>query len=519
MQRALLTCALLLGCAIAVFVLPSCRADTTAARRLLAELRDELRRREGGITFPVYHRSLQNGEYKKGPGQARSTLDTSDIMAAPTPTQINDSNPSNNTIPPDMKSTIVTLNEPFGQFFAVFDIGTPSIDTAVIIDTGSQLLWIQCQPCIECGAQADGYEIFNPNKSTSFSFLRCTTDNECPGDDSVATTCNPNGLCFYHVTYGDKSNSSGYLSRDTLTVGMATLGASASQHKDLLFGCGYINNGIESQLNASGLMGLDRGPFSLITQLDVNVFAHCLPDRIQSTKVSGYLTLGPSPLTSNITLKYTPMIQNNASAFLSQFYYMNMTGISVDGQLLDIPSSAFEISPEGEAGGTIIDSGTTLTSFVEEAFTIVAEAFSLAVDSSFTKADAGNSDLLCYGVPLGQRETPKAPNVTLHFVDNLNLDLNTNHLFRLYGRDTTNNYYCMAFNNAGPIDSGGRNFIGNFQQQNFLVEYDIANSRIGFAPHICFQGSSSGSISVHSIKWLFSWRTLWVIPALLSLIL
>ncbi|MCO5608177.1 hypothetical protein L7F22_062383, partial [Adiantum nelumboides] len=240
-------------------------------------------------------------------------------------------------------------------------------------------------------------------------------------------------------------------------------------------------------------MGLDRGPFSLLTQLDVDVFAHCLPNRIHSTKVSGYLTLGPSPLTSNVTLNYTPMIQNTASPFLSQFYYLNMTGVSVNGRLLDIPSSAFDITPDGDAGGTIIDSGTTLTSFVEEAFSVIADAFHLAVDSSLSKAETDNSDLLCYGVPLRQREAPTAPNVTLHFANDLDLNLNTDHLFRLYGRDTTNNYYCMAFNNAGPISSSGRNFIGNFQQQNFLVEYDIANSRIGFAPHICDQGSSDAS--------------------------
>ncbi|KAH7307817.1 hypothetical protein KP509_22G079100 [Ceratopteris richardii] len=484
--------------------------------RLLAELREELDKGNGPITFPVFHKDLQNEDYAYGPGIPTSILEISDIGPTSSPA----SNGSNiSSLMQDMKSTIVTLDEPFSQYFAVFHIGTPPIDIAVIIDTGSQLLWIQCEPCTECGTQADGYEIFNPNKSNSFAFLSCSTENACPGDDSVATACDKYGHCYYRVTYGDKSNSSGYLATDTLTVGTTALSAPPSKHKDVVFGCGYINEGIEAELNASGLLGLDRGPFSLITQLDVSVFAHCLPNRIQSTKVSGYLTLGPSHLTSTVNLQYTPMIQNNASKFLSQFYYMNMTGISVDGRLLNIPSSAFEITPGGESGGTIIDSGTTLTSFVDEAFSVLAEAFSRTLDPLFKRAETGTSGLLCYQVPLSQRRAPVPPSVTLHFDNNLNLNLSAAHVLRNYGRDTNYDYYCMAFNNAGSIDSGGRNFIGNFQQQDFLVEYDIGNSRIGFAPYICNKGNSVDTTSFDITRWLSFQRVFWIAAVLFILIL
>jgi hypothetical protein len=54
-----------------------------------------------------------------------------------------------------LSSRIITLDEDFGQYFAVVEIGTPAIEAALILDTGSQLLWVQCQPCVQCGVQAN----------------------------------------------------------------------------------------------------------------------------------------------------------------------------------------------------------------------------------------------------------------------------------------------------------------------------------------------------------------------------
>ncbi|KAH6554949.1 hypothetical protein KP509_1Z294500 [Ceratopteris richardii] len=209
------------------------------------------------------------------------------------------------------------------------------------------------------------------------------------------------------------------------------------------------------------------------------------------------------------------MVQNNASAFYSQFFHLNMTGISVGGKLLDIPSSAFEIAPEGDSGGTIIDSGTTLTTFVEEAFSIVEEAFSLTLDPLYQRYDAGSDGQLCYQVPLSQEDAPTPPSVVLHFENNLDLNLQAQHVLRYIAIDTSYNYYCMAFQNSGSVDSGGRNFIGNFQLQDFLVEYDIANSRIGFAPQVCgTEGSSSNARSLQPKMWLF-----WTAPIVFMVIL
>ena len=346
--------------------------------------------------------------------------------------------------------------------------------------------------------------MFNPIKSSTY--ITCSSEDPCPLNDSVGTECR-DSICWYAVTYGDHSNSTGYLSKEKLT--MLTTKASSYSKTNVIFGCGIINTGVEAELNASGLLGLDRGEFSIITQLNISVFSHCLPNRVHNSQVSGSLTLGKRP-TSGIALQYTPMLQNDNSIFTSQFYYINLTGVSINGKLLDIPRAAFEMTASGD-GGTIIDSGTTLTSFVDEAYSVVYKAFQSAMNIELTQVIIENSDLLCYQVPLQQRQAPTPPNVTLHFDGSVNLQLTNDHVLRLGATDSTYNYYCMAFNSAGSVASGSRNFIGNFQQQDFIVEYDIANSRIGFAPTICNNGNS-----IKYFKWL-SLRPLLLVVCILLL--
>lgn len=81
---------------------------------------------------------------------------------------------------------------------------------------------------------------------------------------------------------------------------------------------------------------------------------------------------------------YTPMVFN---PWRSAFYYIRVVGISVGKTNLSIDQSVFEIDPSGN-GGTIIDSGTTLTYLQQEAYKKVA-----AVSSQFISAFANGQHL------------------------------------------------------------------------------------------------------------------------------
>lgn len=61
-----------------------------------------------------------------------------------------------------------------GNYMVTVGLGTPKRDLRLVFDTGSDLTWTQCEPCvISCYDQVD--PIFDPSKSTSYSRIACTS--------------------------------------------------------------------------------------------------------------------------------------------------------------------------------------------------------------------------------------------------------------------------------------------------------------------------------------------------------
>lgn len=56
-----------------------------------------------------------------------------------------------------------------------------------MVDTSSDLLWVQCQPCITCFNQSDNLE-FDPKKSSSYIETPCSF-TLCNHDESYILTC------------------------------------------------------------------------------------------------------------------------------------------------------------------------------------------------------------------------------------------------------------------------------------------------------------------------------------------
>jgi hypothetical protein len=75
------------------------------------------------------------------------------------------------------------------------------------------------------------------------------------------------------------------------------------------------------------------------------VFSYCLPAKPSTT---GYLTLGGP---SGAAAPGFSTMQLLSSQHTPTYYFVMLTGISVGGQQLSLPTSAFE-------GGTVVDTGT-----------------------------------------------------------------------------------------------------------------------------------------------------------------
>lgn len=164
--------------------------------------------------------------------------------------------------------------------------------------------------------------------------------------DELFQVPNPSCLgnsCSFNLTYGSSSIAAN-LSQDTARL-------AADPVPGYIFGC--IQKATGSSVPPQGLLGLGRGPLSLLSQthsLYQSTFSYCLPS-FKSLNFSGSLKLGPVSQPMNI--KYTQLLKNPRR---SSLYYVNLIGIRVGRRVVDIPHSALAFNPTTGAG-TIIDSG------------------------------------------------------------------------------------------------------------------------------------------------------------------
>ncbi|GJM96027.1 hypothetical protein PR202_ga12831 [Eleusine coracana subsp. coracana] len=240
----------------------------------------------------------------------------------------------------------------------------------------------------------------------------------------------------------------------------------------MAFGCGLNNTGIFTS-NETGIAGFGRGILSLPSQLKVDNF-YCFTNITGST--SSHVLLGlPANLHSSSArgvVQTTRFIHNPAN--LSTFYYLSLKGITVGSTRLPIPESAFALTNNG-TGGTIIDSGTGMTTFSPDVYNLVHDAF---IAQTRLPVQNATTTPLCFTLSAGTKSD--VPKLILHF-DGATLDLpRDNYMFEL--QDAGVRVTCLAVNPGGNLT-----IIGNYQQQNLHVLYDLANNMLSFAPAQCDQ--------------------------------
>ncbi|KAL2347515.1 hypothetical protein Fmac_001515 [Flemingia macrophylla] len=295
-----------------------------------------------------------------------------------------------------------------GQYFADLRLGSPPQRLLLVADTGSDLVWVKCSACRNCSAHRPG-STFLPRHSSTFSSHHCydspcrlvphPTQQHCDNRSKIHTPCR------YQYSYADTSTTAGFFSSETTTFNTSSNKPTTFQH--LSFGCGFRISGPSvtgSSFNgAQGVMGLGRGPISFTSQLARkfgNTFSYCLLDYTLSPPPKSYLTIGASP--SHKLLSYTPLLTNPLSP---SFYYISVEGVSVDAVNLPIARSVWAIDADGN-GGTVVDSGTTLTFLPEPAYRQVLAAFRRHVRLPAAEAPAPGFDL-CLNVSGAAR--PRLP--------------------------------------------------------------------------------------------------------------
>ncbi|ESQ53023.1 hypothetical protein EUTSA_v10016513mg [Eutrema salsugineum] len=364
-----------------------------------------------------------------------------------------------------------------GEYFMDVLVGTPPKQFSLILDTGSDLNWLQCLPCYDCFHQHGAF--YDPKASVSFKNISCN-DPRCSlisSPDPPVQCKSDNQSCPYFYWYGDRSNTTGDFAVETFTVSLTNSEGGSSEYKveNMMFGCGHWNRGLFS--GASGLLGLGRGPLSFSSQLQSlygHSFSYCLVDRNSDTNVSSKLIFGEDiDLLNHPNLNFTSFV-NHTNA-VETFYYVQIKSILVNGEALDIPEETWNISSDG-AGGTIIDSGTTLSYFTEPAYEIIKNKFAekgkdkYPVFRDFPVLDP------CFNVSGVEENNIQLPELGVAFADGAVWNFPAENTFIWLSEDLV----CLAI-----LGTPSFSIIGNYQQQNFHILYDTKRSRLGFAPTKC----------------------------------
>ncbi|XP_010924503.1 aspartyl protease family protein 2 [Elaeis guineensis] len=368
-------------------------------------------------------------------------------------------------------SVVSGLSQGSGEYFTRIGIGTPARYLNMVLDTGSDVVWLQCAPCRRCYSQTD--PIFDPRQSRSYAAVPCEAPL-CRRLD-VAGCDTRRRSCLYLVSYGDGSITTGEFSTETLTF------RGGVRVARIALGCGHDNEGLF--VAAAGLLGLGQGSLSFPSQAGRRFghrFSYCLVDRTSSGSAaspvkSSLVVFGDSAVPRpGAAVAFTPMLRNPK---MDTFYYVELTGISVGGsQVAGVSAADLRLNPATGKGGVIVDSGTSVTRLVRPAYAALRDAFKAGA-AELREAPGGFSLFdTCYNLA-GKTEV-KVPTVVMHLGGGASVPLPAeNYLIPVDTKGT----FCFAF--AGT--ESGVSIIGNIQQQGFRVVFDGARSRVGFLPRGC----------------------------------
>lgn len=364
-----------------------------------------------------------------------------------------------------------------GQYLVKLRVGSPAQRVVLIADTGSDLTWINCRYRCRgrrCSGDSTHRRVFRADRSSSFTTVPCSSAI-CKIDlanlFSLASCPSPLDPCTYDYRYSDGSATLGLFANETVTFSL-TNGRKKRLH-NVLVGCSESSRGQSFQA-ADGVMGLGYSNYSFALKTAQKFgakFSYCLVDHLSPKNVSSYLIFGSHQQVniSLIRMRYTELVLG----VINPFYAVNIKGISIGGSMLEIPAETWNLNG---TGGVIVDSGTSLTVLTQPAYEPVMAALNGSLHG-FQRLDLGIGPLeYCFN-STGFNESFVA-RLEFHFVDGARFEPPV----KSYVIDAAPGVKCLGFARAAWP---GASVIGNIMQQNHFWEFDIANSRLGFATSSC----------------------------------
>lgn len=342
------------------------------------------------------------------------------------------------------------------EYLMTIQVGTPSRSVVAIVDTGSDVVWTNCQSCRECYKQHT--PVFNPKHSSTFQGLECGSGS-CHLLDSVERNCTKErDSCRYKMWYGDGSLVYGLLAKETFAFN-----TSDGEHvkvPEVTFGCSDISNGTFDK-HTTGMIGLGRGPLSLVSQLGPLFgykFSYCFAPHT-TNGASGKVNFGPNALFSSRHIPSTPLIKT--PLLPSTFFIVQLSGIKVG-----------DLELETRDSNIVLDSGTTLTYLDRKLVQpIVAKVRKMI---HLQTVEDPNFDL-CFTTGLNSSKI-EYPDIILR-LGTVNIELGPEKAF-FHWEDGK---VCLNIVSS----TTGFQILGNIAQQDLHVGYNLREQRVYFASTDC----------------------------------
>ncbi|XWS71421.1 hypothetical protein CRYUN_Cryun03dG0136600 [Craigia yunnanensis] len=387
----------------------------------------------------------------------------------------------------------------YGGYSISLSFGTPPQTLPFIMDTGSDLVWFPCthryvcKNCSFSSSSKNNITSFIPKQSLTSKLVGCqnpkcswihhTNTTQCDECENSSTPQNCTQVCPpYFILYGSGITVGVALS-ETLNLGDITV-------PDFLVGCSIF-----SSRQPAGIAGFGRGLPSLPTQLKLHKFSYCLISRrFDDSSSSSTLILDSNSDFDKKTngLTYTPFLKNpivQGKEAFQVYYYIGLRKITVGGNHVKVPYKYLSPGNDGD-GGTIVDSGSTFTFMAREIFEPVAEEFVKQVKNYSRARDVEVLTGLrpCFDVKGGEKPV-KFPELRLHLKGGAEMALPLRNYFAAFGDGAA----CLTVVTDGGVgggegevgDSGPSVILGSFQMQNYYVEYDLRNERLGLKQQLC----------------------------------
>ncbi|KAF5751698.1 aspartic proteinase nepenthesin-1-like [Tripterygium wilfordii] len=397
---------------------------------------------------------------------------------------------------PQITSTTTQIfSHSYGAYTISLSFGTPPQTLNLVMDTASNLVWFpctrhyRCDNCTSTGSPA--IPSFIPKQSSTAKIVGClnpkcplihsTQDLQCQDCDSDSTNSrNCTQICPpYFIRYG-LGSTGGIALSENLNLLNQTI-------SNFIVGCS-----LTSSRQPTGIAAFGRGPTSLPSQLGLRKFAYCLISRqFDDTEKSSTLVLDSASDSGDakaVGVSYTPFLNYSEIAgknAFSVYYYLSLRSITVGGQRVKVPYRFLVPGPDG-IGGTIIDSGSTFSFMTGEVFEPLVAEF-VAQVTNYSRAQ--DVELLtglrpCFNVR--GAETLSFPELKFQFKGGADMALSLQNYIALVGDGDAACLTVVTYGSAGPEGVIGPAIIlGNFQMQNYHVEYDLRNQRLGFKQEIC----------------------------------